>query len=205
MAVSRAKKQFTLVTGEDVFDVSNGPVAALIRYVEYYANETEQVHRSPVVSAFDLLYSEYDQSLEKLRSRLRPTDSQFKSEQIVAQILREQLSLPSNRAITFHSQIALNQLVSHGTQALTASERGFMKGRSRCDFVLYFKVGKKPLAVIEVDGGEHDKAQQKKWDALKDSILDKGGLPLLRLKTVESYIEEKVENFLAAVSGDSTS
>ncbi|MBJ7275361.1 DUF2726 domain-containing protein [Marinobacter salarius] len=205
VAVSRAKKQFTLVTGEDVFDVSNGPVAALIRYVEYYANETEQVHRSPVVSAFDLLYSEYDQSLEKLRSRLRPTDSQFKSEQIVAQILREQLSLPSNRAITFHSQIALNQLVSHGTQALTASERGFMKGRSRCDFVLYFKVGKKPLAVIEVDGGEHDKAQQKKWDALKDSILDKGGLPLLRLKTVESYIEEKVENFLAAVSGDSTS
>lgn len=201
VAVSRAKKQFTLVTGEDVFVASNGPVAALIRYIEYYANETEWIHRSPVVSAFDLLYDEYDQSLEKLRSRLRPSDSQFKSEQIVAQILRERLSFSFNQAFTFHTQIALNQLVSLGNEMLTANERGFMKGRSRCDFVLYFKVGKKPLAVIEVDGGEHDKPQQKKWDALKDSILHKGGLPLLRLKTVESHIEEKVENFLVAVTG----
>ncbi len=80
-----------------------------------------------------------------------------------------------------------------------------MKGRSCCDFVLYFKVGKKPLAVIEVDGGEHDKPQQKKWDALKNSILQKGGLPLLRLKTVESHIEEKIENFLVTVTGNTQS
>lgn len=153
VAVSRAKNQFTLVTGDDVFSAANGPVAALIRYIEYYANETVQVHRSPVVSAFDLLYAEYDRSLEKLRSLLRASDSQFKSEQIVAQILRERLSLSANQAVTFHTQIALNQLVSLGNEALTAKERGFMKGRSRCDFVLYFKVGKKPLAVIEVDGG----------------------------------------------------
>ncbi|MFL1405865.1 AAA domain-containing protein [Marinobacter sp. M1N3S26] len=204
VAVSRAKKQFTLVTGEDVFVGSNGPVAALIRYIEYYANETDRIHRSPVVSAFDLLYNEYDQSLEKLRSRLRPSDSQFKSEQIVAQILRERLSLSFNQAITFHTQIALNQLVSPGNEMLTANELGFMKGRSCCDFVLYFNVGKKPLAVIEVDGGEHDKPQQKKWDALKNRILHKGGLPLLRLKTVESHIEEKVENFLAEVTGEGT-
>lgn len=201
VAVSRAQKQFTLVTGDDVFTAANGPVAALIRYIEYYASEGEQLHRSPVVSAFDLLYKEYDQSLEKLRSRLRPSDSQFKSEQIVAAILREQLSQWSKLAITFHTQIALNQLVSPGTEALTDNERGFMKGRSRCDFVLYFKVGKKPLAVIEVDGGAHEKSQQKQWDALKDSILEKGGLPLLRLKTVESHIEKKVDEFLMKAMG----
>jgi RecA/RadA recombinase len=201
VAVSRAKKQFTLVTGDDVFSDANGPVAALIRYIEYYANQTTRVHRSPVVSAFDLLYAEYDQSLEKLRSHLRANDSQFKSEQIVAQILRERLSLFANQAVTFHTQVALNQLVSLGNEALTARERGFMKGRSRCDFVLYFKVGKKPLAVIEVDGGDHEKPQQKEWDALKNSILKKGGLPLLRLRTVESYIEEKIESFLVAVAG----
>lgn len=205
VAVSRAKNQFTLVTGDDVFSAANGPVAALIRYIEYYANETVQIHRSPVVSAFDLLYAEYDRSLEKLRSLLRASDSQFKSEQIVAQILRERLSLSANQAVTFHTQIALNQLVSLGNETLTAKERGFMKGRSRCDFVLYFKVGKKPLAVIEVDGGDHDKPQQKEWDALKNSVLQKGGLPLLRLKTVESRIEEKVENFLVTVTGETQS
>ncbi|MDO6442928.1 AAA domain-containing protein [Marinobacter sp. 2_MG-2023] len=201
VAVSRAKEKFTLVTGDDVFSASSGPVAALIRYIEYYANEAAQVHRSPVVSAFDLLYAEYDQSLEKLQSALRAGDSQFRSEQIVAQILRERLSLPANQGITFHTQIALNQLVSLNNEALTARERGFMKGRSSCDFVLYFKVGKKPLAVIEVDGGDHEKPQQKQWDALKNSILQKGGLPLLRLKTVESHIEEKVGKFLVTVTG----
>src|SRR5699024_5552044 len=102
-------------------------------------------------------------------------------------------------------QVALNQLVSLGNEALTARERGFMKGRSRCDFVLYFKVGKKPLAVIEVDGGDHDKLQQKEWDALKNSILHKGGLSLLRLKTVESHIEEKIENFLGKLTDEAQS
>lgn len=199
VAVSRAKQKFTLVTGEDVFKTSNGPVAALIRYIEYYAHKTSQIHRSPVVSAFDLLYDEYDRSLERLRSRLRHSDSRYKSEQIVAQLLRERLSLAPYDAITFHREIALNQLVSVSNEALTEKERGFMKGRSRCDFVLYFKVGKKPLAVIEVDGHSHETHQQKEWDALKDSILQKAGLPLLRLKTVESYIEDKLENFITSV------
>ena len=90
-------------------------------------------------------------------------------------------------------------MVSVSNEALTEKERGFMKGRSRCDFVLYFKVGKKPLAVIEVDGRSHETQQQKEWDALKDSILQKAGLPLRRLKTVESYIEDKLENFIISV------
>ncbi|WP_229653084.1 DEAD/DEAH box helicase, partial [Burkholderia cenocepacia] len=111
VAVSRAKRKFTLVTGDDVFAATNGHIAALIRHIEYYANE-KQIHRAPVVSAFDLLYKEYDASLERLNARLRPADSRYKSEQIVAQILREVLSGDAYRAMTFHSQIALIQLVS---------------------------------------------------------------------------------------------
>ena len=201
VAVSRAKKQFTLITGEDVFSALNGPISALIRYIEYYDSDSENVHRSPVISAFDLLYSEYDQSLEKLKTRLRPSDSKFESEQIVAQLLREQLFLSSYVGVTFHREVALNKLVSISLKTLSKSERGFMTGRSCCDFVLYFKVGKKPFAVIEVDGADHEKPQQKKWDALKNSILKKGGLPLLRLKTVESSIEQKIEQFIDSAIG----
>jgi len=72
-----------------------------------------------------------------------------------------------------------------------------MKNRASCDFVLYFKIGKVPLAVIEVDGGSHLTARQAERDALKDGILRKGGIPLLRLATVESYIEEKVTEFIS--------
>ncbi|WP_411883367.1 AAA domain-containing protein [Polaromonas sp. YR568] len=196
VAVSRAKNKFILVTGDEVFSANSGPIAALVRYVEYYANE-KQVRRAPVVSAFDLLYREYDQSLERLNARLRPVDSRFKSEQIVAQVLRDAMSGASCRALTFHFQIALNQVASSTNAALTAREQAFMKNRASCDFVLYFKVGKTPLGVIEVDGGSHDRAEQAERDALKNSILNKSNIPLLRLRTVESRIEDKVTQFLA--------
>lgn len=197
VAVSRAKKRFTLVTGDEVFTASNGPIAALVRYMEYYADK-QQVLRAPVVSAFDLLYKEYDQSLERLAARLRRGDSQFNSERIVAQLLREAMSEPSCQALTFHSQIGLNQVVGSSNSALTAREREFMSQGASCDFVIYFKVGKAPLGVIEVDGGTHDTPEQAERDALKNSILAKSNIALLRLRTVESRIEERVKEFLAA-------
>lgn len=196
VAVSRAKTRFTLVTGDEVFAANNGPIAALVRYVTYYADE-EQIHRAPVVSAFDLLYKEYDQSLARLNAKLRPADSRFKSEQILAQVLREAVSEASGRALTFHTQIALNQVVSLSNPTLTDRERAFMANRASCDFVLYFKVGKMPLGVIEVDGASHGRPDQAGRDALKNSILEKSHIPLLRLRTVESRIEERVAAFLA--------
>ncbi|MGJ7515964.1 AAA domain-containing protein [Pseudomonas baetica] len=196
VAVSRAKHHFTLVTGDDVFTANNGHIAALVRYIEYYAEEG-QLLRAPVISAFDLLYKEYDQSLERLNSRLRQGDSNYKSEQIVAQILREALDQEACRGIMFHSQITLNQLASTANESMTARERSFMTNGASCDFVLYFKVGKTPLGVIEVDGGEHDKPEQAQRDALKDSILRKSGIALLRLRTTDTRIEERVAEFLA--------
>lgn len=196
VAVSRAKNRFTLVTGDDVFRANNGHIAALVRYIEYYAEE-RQLLRAPVISAFDLLYKEYDRSLERLNRRLRSSDSDFKSEQIVAQILRETLDQEACQALMFHSQVALNQVAAIANTSLTPREREFMSNAASCDLVVYFKVGKTPLGVIEVDGGSHDTAQQAERDALKDSILSKCGLSLLRLRTVETRIEERVGAFVA--------
>lgn len=196
VAVSRAKSKFTLVTGDEVFAANSGSIAALVRYVEYYADE-KQILRAPVVSAFDLLYREYDQSLERLNARLRPGDSRFKSEQIVAELLRDAMSRASCRALMFHLQIALNQVVSLPHADFTVREQAFMRNGASCDFVLYFRVGKTPLGVIEVDGASHDKPEQAERDELKNSILAKSNIPLLRLRTVESHIEDKVAQFLS--------
>ncbi|GLQ07602.1 helicase [Sneathiella chinensis] len=197
VAVSRAKNRFTLVTGDDVFAAGNGHISALVRYIEYYADK-KHVHRAPVVSAFDLLYQEYDQSLERLNARLRSRDSRYKSEQIVARLLRDVLSGTGYQGITFHCQIALIQLASLANEGLTAREREFMRNGASCDFVLYYKVGKAPLAVIEVDGGSHEAALQAERDNLKDSILVKSGIPMLRLQSVESHVEETIEAFIVA-------
>lgn len=196
VAVSRAKHRFTLVTGDGVFSGNHGHIAALRRYVTYYAQD-EQIVRAPVVSAFDLLYREYDQSLARLNARLRPEDSHYKSEQIVAHLLREALSDPSCQALMCHDQVKLDQVVLPSKPDLTQRERAYM-ARASCDFVIYFKVGKTPLGVIEVDGGSHDKPEQVARDALKNHILAKSDLPILRLRTVESGIEERIAGFLAA-------
>ncbi len=194
VAVSRAKHRFTLVTGDEVFTDNNGHIAALIRYISYYAQD-EQIVRAPVVSAFDLLYSEYDQSLARLDARLRLNDSRYKSEQIVAQLLREALSAPTCKALKFHTQIRLDKLASPDSLDWTEPQRAFMR-RASCDFVIYFRVGKKPIGVIEVDGGYHDRPVQAARDAMKNEILARSGIPILRLRTVESDIERRVGDFI---------
>nr|WP_298166994.1 AAA domain-containing protein [uncultured Pseudomonas sp.] len=194
VAVSRAKHRFTLVTGDEVFTGNNGHIAALMRYVTYYAQE-EQIVRAPVVSAFDLLYREFDLSLARLDARLRPDDSRYRSEQIMAQLLREALSAPACQSLMYHAQIKLDQIASPSNQDWTDRERAFM-ARASCDFVIYFKVGKTPLGVIEVDGGFHDRSDQAARDALKNGVLAKSGIPILRLRTVESRIAERIGDFI---------
>ncbi|MBL0587474.1 DUF2726 domain-containing protein [Aeromonas caviae] len=194
VAVSRAKHRFTLVTGDEVFTDNNGHIAALIRYISYYAQD-EQIVRAPVVSAFDLLYREYDQSLARLNARLRPEDSRYKSEQIVAQLLREALSAPACHPLKYHTQIRLEKLASPTNSDWTEIQREFMR-RASCDFVIYFKVGKTPIGVIEVDGGYHDHPVQAARDVMKNNILVKCGIPILRLRTVDSGIKQRIGNFI---------
>lgn len=198
VAVSRARNKFTLVTGDDVFEKHGRHIAALIRYIKYYASDKE-IFESPVISAFDLLYSEFDKSLERLNSRLNPEDSRFKSEQIAACLLRDILSQDKYRSMMFHSQIAMNQLVSVEQGDFSPRELSFMRNRASCDFVIYYKVGKTPLGVIEVDGGYHLKSAQTERDELKNGILKKCNLPLLRLRTIDSNIEGKLDVFLSGL------
>ena len=196
VAVSRAKNRFMLVTGNDVFTKNNQSIAALIRYINYYA-DNDHVYQSPVISAFDLLYQDYDKSLEALNSRLRKHDSKYKSERIIAQLLRDILKESTYQTMIYHQQVLLEQLVSKNNNSFTELELEYMHHKASCDFVLYFKTGKYPIAVIEVDGDDHSKPEQRKRDQLKNAILDKAGVPLLRLKTIESQIEEKIKQFLS--------
>lgn len=195
VAVSRAINKFTLVTGDDVFTKNNKSLAALIRYIRYYASN-EEIHDSPVISAFDLLYSEYDRSLEKLNTRLNPNNLQVKSEKIVSLLLKDSLMKAEFASLTSHMQIDLIQLVSTRNNSFTDRELEFMYQKASCDFVIYYKVGKSPIGVIEVDGEYHELERQRERDMLKNTILEKSQIPLLRLKTIEGNIEKKIELFL---------
>ena len=196
VAVSRAKKQFCLVTGKDVFKTNNKYIAALIRYIEYYSSKKEDIIDSPVISAFDLLYAEYDRSLEKLNKKLNKKDSRYKSEQIVSALVKDLLDDVKYDSLMLHKQVYLRQLVNETQSDFNNRELSFMKNGASCDFVVYYKIGKKPIAVIEVDGGSHLKDDQMERDSVKDEILKKANISLLRLPTTASDIEGKLKHFI---------
>jgi very-short-patch-repair endonuclease/RecA/RadA recombinase len=195
VAVSRAQKQFTLVTGENVFAGNNKHIAALVRYMTYYA-DNQEIYYSPVISAFDLLYEEYDQSLENLNARLNKEDSVYRSEQIAMRLIKDVLKQATFRTIVCHKQILLRQLLTNSAGHFNQRQQEFLLQGASCDFVFYFRVGKQPFAVMEVDGRYHDTPEQRERDALKEAILQESGIPLLRLRTIDNQIEEKIANFL---------
>ena len=66
------------------------------------------------------------------------------------------------------------------------------------DFVIFNKVDKMPVLVVEIDGYAYhaNNPYQLKRDEMKDAILQKYNIPILRIKTNESCEERKIRQKL---------
>ena len=77
-----------------------------------------------------------------------------------------------------------------------------MNPATHLDFLIYNRIGKKPVLAIEVDGHDYHKEDtvQASRDLLKNHIMELYGIPLLRCKTNGSgekeQIVEKLERFV---------
>jgi len=62
------------------------------------------------------------------------------------------------------------------------------------DFILFNRMDKQPVLVVETDGYTYHKksTKQHERDNMKDDILSKVGVAVLRLNTVESNEEERL-------------
>ncbi|WP_314065362.1 AAA domain-containing protein [uncultured Vagococcus sp.] len=195
VAVSRAKEKFSLVTGQGIFRNNNGSLAALERYIRYYGDERDIIE-SDVISSFDLLYAEYDKTLEKRRKKIVGNDSRYRTEQIIASIVKEILEEKEFNQLEVHQQVRLKEVVSPSLD-YTEEEKKFIQKNSSCDFVFSYRVGKDPIAVIEVDGyAYHTRPKDKSRDRKKNNILEKAGIDLLRLSTIESAEELRIRSYL---------
>lgn len=80
------------------------------------------------------------------------------------------------------------------TSKLSEEEYRFVvKTQSHNDFVIFNKIDKMPVLAVEVDGYKYhaNNPVQLKRDKMKDEILKKYDIPILRFSTVGSG-EEKV-------------
>ena len=70
----------------------------------------------------------------------------------------------------------------------------YVNPNSHVDFIIFNKMSRKPILAIEVDGVffHEQKDKQMERDIKKNSILEKVGIPILRLKTNESNEKNRI-------------
>lgn len=193
VAVSRAVDKFILVTSDKVAKSSSGVLSDLVNYIKYHEDFGESEEGS-VKSIYDLLYEDYQDVLNRFRSKHPSKD--FDTENLTKELLKKILKDYKFYSFWFSMHVSLKDFIRAKGLGLTDEEYKFFRNpNAHADFLVYNKMSRKPVLVIEVDGvsfHEQRKEQQER-DAKKNSILEKAGIRLLRLKTNESGEEEKIK------------
>ena len=129
-----------------------------------------------------------------------PDKSKYESENIAWQLLEDVLKEEKYNLLAFTHQILLKNLLQH-TDKLSQEEAQYVNQHASVDFVIYYKLNKQPVLIVEVDGfafHENNQAQQAR-DAMKNDILKKYELPLVRLQTTGSGEDENIKSKLDEV------
>lgn len=198
VAVSRAVKSLAVVISDDERNQKTN-YGDLAKYIEY--NNFEIVE-SKVFSVFDLLYKGYyRQRLEYLKKHRRI--SEYDSENLAFAVIEKVLlqSDFSKVGCAMHSSVAT---LVRDYSLLTSEEAKYASNPlTHLDFLLFNKMDKHPIMAIEVDGTRYhaEGSRQSERDKLKNSVLEKCGIPLIRLITdgsgEELQITEKLRTILA--------
>ena len=189
VAVSRAVKQLILVVHGNE-DEKDSNISDLIKYIEY---NNFSVVQSELHSIFDLLYKGYEKERAKLiRSSGKVSD--FDSENLMYGLIKDVLAQDKFLKYDVLLHYPLRNLIKDFSRL---DERELMYASNpltHLDFLIYNKLGKIPVLAIEVDGYMFHKegTKQAKRDKMKDSILLKYALPVLRFKTNESNEKQKL-------------
>lgn len=189
VAVSRAINQLIVVVAEGSDKWHGTNIGDLVKYIKY--NNFEIVN-SRIYSVFDLLYRSYSDKLLEVTKNTKKVSS-YHSENLMNIVVKKVLSQSEFKDLGYVLHQPLRMLIKD-TSKLTNDERKYaMNILTHTDFVIFNKMDKQPVLVVEVDGyafHANNHAQLKR-DEMKDQILEKYGIPIIRMKTTGSQ-EEKV-------------
>lgn len=183
VAISRAVRALVVVTSQnEQNDKTN--YGDLSRYIEY--NNFEIINSS-VFSLFDFLYTGYaQQRQEYLRTHKHVSD--YDSENLLYSVIENILQQEPFQLIGCAVHVSLVTLIKD-YDLLSEDEKTYARNPlTHVDFLLFNKMDKSPVMGIELDGTNFHKegSQQSTRDVKKDSIFEKCGIKLLRIRTDES-------------------
>lgn len=189
VAVSRAKDQLILVVNGNENKKDNN-ISDLISYIEY---NNFTVVNSEIHSIFDYLYKGYEAKLKIVLANQKKK-SVFDSENLMFKLINEVLELEEFSKYDVIVHFPLRNLILNFDK-LSAEEEKYCKHyATHLDFLIFNKLGKSPVLAIEVDGYEyHQKeSRQAERDAMKNGVLEKYGIPLVRFSTTGSGERERL-------------
>jgi len=199
VAVSRAAKKFIVVVSDGIDEKINTNIGDLVRYIQY--NNFEVVE-SKIYSVFDLLYSSYS---EKLLGAMKNSKnvSEYQSENLMNAVIENVLAYPAFQNLDRILHQPLKMLIRDPIKLTELEIKYSMNILTHTDFVIFNKLDKKPILVVEVDGYAYhaNNPKQLMRDKMKDGILEKYGIPVMRIKTNDSGEANKLRIKLAEILG----
>ena len=198
VAVSRARKKLMLVvTGNEQSKEHN--ITDLIDYIQY---NNFEVTESKIYSIFDYLYKQYTEERRVYLQKHKKV-SEYDSENLMYSLIEDIISANKYSSLDVVCHFPLNMLIKN-PELLNEQECQYaMNPATHLDFLIYNRIGKKPVLAIEVDGYEYHKENtvQASRDFLKNHIMELYKIPLLRFKTNGSGEREKIIQMLDKLVG----
>ncbi|HHX59165.1 MAG TPA: DUF2726 domain-containing protein, partial [Epulopiscium sp.] len=194
VAVSRAIDQLILVVSEGSHKWTGTNIGDLVSYIQY---NNFEVIESQIYSVFDLLYSAYSKELLEFIKSSKMV-SKYHSENLMNKIIEKVLCSPEFQHLGKVMHQPLRMLIKDTSKLNNDEHQYAMNVLTHTDFVIFNKVDKMPVLVVEVDGYVYhaNNPKQLKRDKMKDEILRKYGIPILRLGTNESGEESRLRQAL---------
>ncbi|MDE5578203.1 MAG: DUF2726 domain-containing protein, partial [Oscillospiraceae bacterium] len=155
------------------------------------------IKQSDIYSVFDMLYKCYEEKRKKYLTNKKRI-SEYDSENIMCALIGEVLNMSKFSKFDFLSHQSLSTLIRDPYKLTDREMEYAMNPLTHLDFLIFNAIDKAPVLAIEVDGYAFHNANEKQSerDQLKDIILEKYNIPLIRFSTTGSMEKEKLENEL---------
>ena len=193
VAVSRAKKKLMLVvTGNEQTKERN--ITELIDYIQY---NNFEVADSKIYSIFDYLYKQYTKERQVYLQKHKKV-SKYDSENLMYSLIEDIICANKYSSLDVVCNFPLNMLIKNPELLNEQECRYALNPATHLDYLIYNRIGKKPVLAIEVDGYSYHKEDtiQASRDLLKNHIMELYEIPLLRFKTNGSDEKDKIVEML---------
>ncbi len=156
--------------------------------------------QSEISSIFDLLYKQYAQKRYELLKNHKLI-SKYDSENLASILIKKILTDKNFSKLDFTCHYPLNKLILNMDKLHERQRSYALHPATHVDFIIFNKMDKMPILAIEIDGTAYHREGSNQYarDRMKDEILKKYDIPLIRLATNGSSEEKRVSSELSVI------